>query len=297
MNGGAAVKRRRENAQHVASAVAKRRLRDPQVIGDFVACPAFLHAFQAAVKQLQAVFPSRHRRSFEANAFQAMRSYVCSGTTLLLITGGRLCALLAQRLLCFDGDCAVRDPLRLGTSTLSRRHFFRNSSATCVATSNGHSSPVTSLAFHPTAPLLATGSEDSTVRLWLLSCDNSSATCVATLAGHSSPVLTVAFHPTAPLLASGSQDKTLKLWLLSSDNSSATCVATLAVHTETVTSVVFHPTPPLLATGSHDTTVRLWKLSSNNSSATCVATLKGHIHGVTSIAFHPTAPGTPDATS
>jgi len=119
MNGGAAVKRRRENAQHVASAVAKRRLRDPQVIGDLVACPAFLHAFQATVKQLQAVFPSRHRRSFEANAFQAMRSYVCSGTTLLLITGGRLCALLAQRLLCFDGDCAVRDPLRLGTSTLS----------------------------------------------------------------------------------------------------------------------------------------------------------------------------------
>ena len=158
MNAGAAVKRRRKNAQHVASAVAKRRRRDPQVIGDFVACPAFLHAFQAAVKQLQAVFPSRHRRSFEANAFQAMRSYVCSGTTLLLITGGRLCALLAQRLLCFDGDCAVRDPLRLGTSTLSRRHFFRNSSATCVATSNGHSSPVTTVVFHPTAP----GTSDAT---------------------------------------------------------------------------------------------------------------------------------------
>ena len=212
MNAGAAVKRRRKNAQHVASAVAKRRRRDPQVIGDFVACPAFLHAFQAAVKQLQAVFPSGHRRSFEANAFQAMRSYVCSGTTLLLITGGRLCALLAQRLLCFDGDCAVRDSLRLGTSALSRRHFFRNSSATCVATSNGHSSPVTTVVFHPTAPLLATGSSDNTVRLWLLSCDNSSATCVANLAGHSNSVFAVAFHPTAPLLATGSEDSIVRLW-------------------------------------------------------------------------------------
>ena len=114
------------------NAVAERRRRDPQLIGDLVARPAFLHAFQAAVKQLEAVFPSRYRRSFEANALNAMRSRVtvCSENRLLLITGGRLCAMLARRLLCFNGECAVRDALRLGTSALSRRHFFRNSSAT-----------------------------------------------------------------------------------------------------------------------------------------------------------------------
>ena len=259
MNASAAVKRRRKNAQHVASAVAKRRRRDPQVIGDFVACPAFLHAFQAAVKQLQAVFPSGHRRSFEANAFQAMRSYVCSGTTLLLITGGRLCALLAQRLLCFDGDCAVRDSLRLGTSALSRRHFFRTSSATRVATLEGHIHGVNSIAFHPTAPLLATGSSDRTVRLWLLSSKNDSATCMATLKGHICNVRSVAFHPTAPLLATGSSDRTVRLWLLSCDNSSATCVANLAGHGNSVFAVAFHPTARLLATGSEDSIVRLWR--------------------------------------
>ena len=86
-----------------------------------------------------------------------------------------------------------------------------NSSVTCVATLKGHSDSIFSVAFHPTAPLLATGSSDQTVRLWLLSCDNSSA-CVATLAGHSSWVTSVAFHPTAPLLATGSNDKTVKLW-------------------------------------------------------------------------------------
>ena len=59
---------------------------------------------------------------------------------------------------------------------------------------------------------MATGSDDKTVRLWLLSCDNSSATCVATLAGHSSDVWSVACHPTAPLLATGSDDKTVRLW-------------------------------------------------------------------------------------
>ena len=194
------------------SAVVEPRRRDPQLIGDLVARPAFLHAFQAAVKQLQAVFPSRLRRSFESNALNAMRSRVCSENRLLFITGGRLCAMLAQRLLCFNGECAVRDALRLGTSALSRRHFFRNSSATCVATLEGHSSFVFSVAFHPTAPLLATGSRDKTLRLWLLSSDNSSATCVATLEGHRERGTSVAFHPTAPLLATGSWDTTARLW-------------------------------------------------------------------------------------
>ena len=205
------------------SAVVERRRRNPELIGDFVARPAFLHSFQAAVKQLQAVFQRTVflGHSFESNAFNAMRSQICSENRLLLITGGRLCAMLARRLLCFNGECAVRDydALRLCTSALSRRHFFRNSSATCVATLKpfkGHSSGVISVAFHPTAPLLATGSGDTIVRLWLLSSDNSSATCVATLAGHRDSVFSVAFHPTAPLLATGSWDKTgfsfLKLW-------------------------------------------------------------------------------------
>ena len=213
------------------------------------------------MKQLEAVFPGRNRRSFEADALNAMRSRVCSENRPLLITGGRLCAMLARRLLCFNGECAVRDydALSLGTSALSRRHFFRNSSATCVATLAGHSDSVRSVAFHPTAPLLATCSCDKTVILWLLSCDNSSATCVATLAGHSDSVRSVAFHPTAPLLAAGSNDNTVKLWLLSCGNSSATCVATLAGHSRAVNSVAFHPTAPLLATGSEDKTVRLWR--------------------------------------
>ena len=74
---------------------------------------------------------------------------------------------LAERLLCFNGEYAVRYALMLGTSVLSRRqNFFRNSCATCVVTLVGHSDLVNSVAFHPTAPLLATGSRDNTVRLW-----------------------------------------------------------------------------------------------------------------------------------
>ena len=179
-----------------------------------------------------------------------------------MITGGRMIVILVRKLLRFNGECAVCYDHRLGASVLSRRHFFDNSSATCVATLAGHECSVSSVAFHPTALLLATGSYDKTVRLWLLSSDNSSATFVSTLstlAGYSGHVLSVAFHPTAPLLATGSGDETVRLWLLSCDNSSATCVATLEGHSSFVTSVAFHPTAPLLATGSSDYTVRLWR--------------------------------------
>ena len=70
--------------------------------------------------------------------------------------------------------------------------------STQTQTLNRHTKPVNSVAFHPTAPLLATGSDDMTAKLWRFSPDGSTATCVATLEGHSNCVRSVAFHPTAP---------------------------------------------------------------------------------------------------
>ena len=152
------------------SAVVERRRRNPHVIGDLVAHPAFLYGFQVTAKQLGVGLPSRYGIGVSSN-FRSLnaidsRVKVCSLNRLLLMNGGRLCAILAQRLLCFNSHCAVRDALRLGTSVISQRHFFDYSSATCVATLAGHSRWVNTVAFHPTAPLLVTGSEDSIVRLW-----------------------------------------------------------------------------------------------------------------------------------
>ena len=155
--------------------------------------------------------------------------------------------------------------------------------ATCVATLEGHSSPVVSVAFHPNGKLLATGSFDKTAKLWRLSPEYSSADYVETLKGHSSGVTSVAFHPTALILATGSHDSTVKLWR----TWLADCVATLQGHSNYVNSVAFHPTAPLLATGSQDKTAKLWRLSSDNSSATCVATVYFDSF-VNSVSFHPT---------
>ena len=171
------------------------------------------------------------------------------------------------------------------------------SKLTCSATLEGHSHSVWSVAFHPTAPLLATGSGDNTAKLWKIGPDGSASdmTCVATLARHSRTLYSVAFHPTAPLLATSSWDETVKLWHFSANDSEATCVATLAAplvggHSSGVRSVAFHPTAPLLATGSADRTAKLWHFSPDGSTVTCVTTLVGHSSCVTSVAFHPTAP-------
>ena len=163
MEKGAAVKHRR---QLIANTVVKRQRRNPQLIGGFVALPAFLHAFETSAKQLDFILPSLYRRSFKINGVNAMRSRVCPENRLSLIAAGRLCVKVAQRLLCFNGECSVRYAFRLGTCILSRRHFFRKSSATCVATLAGHSSSVLCVAFHPTVPLLGTGSETNIVKLW-----------------------------------------------------------------------------------------------------------------------------------
>jgi WD40 repeat protein len=168
----------------------------------------------------------------------------------------------------------------------------------CVATLEGHNRFVTSVAFHPTEPFMATGSWDNTVKLWRLSSDYSSTVCVATiervvdsdleLKEFVGIVASVSFHPTdSHLLATCGNDCNAKLWQLSSDYSSATCVVTLEGHTGGVTSVAFHPTDShLLATSSMDETTKLWQLSSNNQSAKCVATLDGKGGFVYSVVFH-----------
>jgi WD40 repeat protein len=54
----------------------------------------------------------------------------------------------------------------------------------CLQTLEGHSDPVRSVAFSPDSARLASGSDDSTVKIW----DASSGKCLQTLEGHSGPV-------------------------------------------------------------------------------------------------------------
>jgi len=166
----------------------------------------------------------------------------------------------------------------------------------------GHSSSVTSVAFHPKMPYLATGSMDHTVKLWRFNpswpykqIPFGRSTLMATLTGHGSYVSSVVFHPTLPLLATGSWDNTVKLWRFPEapkvdfSETPPTCVATLKGHRDGVTSVAFHQRMPFLATGSADSTVKLWSFSPDGSLSSCVATSKEQ-YRVNAVAFHPVDP-------
>ncbi|MDT5120922.1 MAG: hypothetical protein QOC96_404 [Acidobacteriota bacterium] len=93
----------------------------------------------------------------------------------------------------------------------------------------GHSSRITSLAFSPDDRLLASASDDKTVKLW----DVASGREIRTLTGHIGGVTSIAFDPTGKTLASGSSDGKVKLW----EVASAQEIKTLTGHTLDIETV------------------------------------------------------------
>ena len=165
-------------------------------IAELLAHPVYSLASKINAEYFEAV---ARRRAVSTRALHWHALLVSIGVPqrLAVVCRGGLSALLVQRLICFGSEHSVKRALKHATCVTSRRHFIglKNQIPTCVSTLRGHN--VYSVAFHPSAPYLATGSYDI-AKLWLLNADCSAATCVSTLQGHSGSVYSVAFHPSAP---------------------------------------------------------------------------------------------------
>ncbi|KAF4964049.1 hypothetical protein FSARC_7998 [Fusarium sarcochroum] len=137
----------------------------------------------------------------------------------------------------------------------------------------GHSEKVTCLVVSPNGQLLASGSQDGTIKLWLIE-----GVEVQGLEAHSSVVNHLAFSPDNHLVASASSDKTVRLW----DTATGEALR-LGGHSDNVLLVLFSPDGNFLASCSADATIRVWVATTGE----LWGTLRGHSATVTDLAFSP----------
>ncbi len=113
----------------------------------------------------------------------------------------------------------------------------------------GHGNAVQSLAADPSGHWLASGSADSTVKLWNLE----TREVRRTLRGRGDFVSALSFAPDGTTLAAGSLDGSIKLWSATTGRP----LRTLSNHSARVTSIVFGSGGDVMASAAEDGTVRL----------------------------------------
>ncbi len=113
----------------------------------------------------------------------------------------------------------------------------------------GHKDGVNSVAFSPDGNILASGSDDETIRLWNVN----TGELLNIFEGHESRVNSIAFSPDGNILASGSDDETIRLWNVNTGE----LIETLTRHKRSVNSVAFSPDGNILAS-SASSIISLW---------------------------------------
>ena len=151
----------------------------------------------------------------------------------------------------FDRTCKLWDVRCDGGSADPR------SGAVCARTLTGHGDDVVGVCFHPRDPrVLATGSDDGTVRVWDLR-GTSDGGVVTTLTLHGGrETKRIAFSPNGAMLAAGGADGTCAVV----DASTWERIATLAGHADTVFDVAWSPDAKSVVTASHDASWRVWSV-------------------------------------
>ena len=140
------------------------------------------------------------------------------------------------------------------------------------ATLKGHIKKINVLAFTPNGKMIASGSDDGTIRLW----DTSTGTQMLNIPSRKTNSL--AFSEDGKILAS-SDPVNIQLW----DVGTGTQLKSLKAKNDSVTVLAFSTDSNILACGNRDGIIRLWDLSTGNE----LTTFKGHVHRINALSFSP----------
>jgi WD40 repeat protein len=122
----------------------------------------------------------------------------------------------------------------------------------------GHTDSINSIVFSADSSLLASGSSDSTAKLWQAETGRELATFGGFTKEVPVSVESVAFSPDGRKPASGSNDNTIKVWSVANGKE----LKTLKGHTQIVYSLAFDRNA--IVSGSADGTLRFWDSESGD---------------------------------
>jgi small GTP-binding protein len=143
-----------------------------------------------------------------------------------------------------------------------------------------HSQPILSIAWSPTAAIIAGGTADHVIGLW----DVDTTHVRQWLRGHTDTVSSIAWSPDGQALASGSADRTIRIWSLTSGQSERI----LEGHTADVTGVAYSAQGHLLVSTSENE-VLLWRCDIWER-VSAIDLLVPNSVVRTGVAFHPLTP-------
>ncbi len=158
---------------------------------------------------------------------------------------------------------------------LLQNYSSMNMSPGPVKNIRAHDKPCSSLSVHIKKPVVATGSDDATFKIFNMLTQEELASGI----GHSEYISGLDIHPKGFFLATCSGDHTVKLW----DLYNIKVKATFYDHNAIVWSTKFHDTGDFLLTASEDSSIKLFDLNTTK----CRSVYKGHTDSVNKINFQP----------
>jgi WD40 repeat protein len=143
-------------------------------------------------------------------------------------------------------------------------------------TLKGHKNKIFGLSFRPDGEVIASASQDQTIKLWQVKNGNNLQTLT-----QNSPVSSISFNPkNGNILVSGSEDQSIKIW--KNDGKQMNEYKTIKLDFP-VTAVVFHPEGQFFASVSDDNKVRFWDIEGS----LLFPPLDAHKEKISSLSFSP----------